>query len=58
MAKTAGLVGSLLCAAGVIIFFIGMFIGPKSAVIVGSVLMAASLFGFFVEEQQNRKSRA
>lgn len=58
MAKTAGLIGSLLCAAGVIIFFIGMFIGPKSGVIVGSVLMAASLVGFFVQESVNRKSRA
>lgn len=58
MAKTAGLAGALLCAAGVVVFFIGMFVGPKSAVIVGSILMAASLVGFFVEEQGNRKSRA
>lgn len=58
MAKTAGLLGSLLCAAGVIIFFIGLFIGPKMAVIVGSALMVASLVGFFVEEQQKRKSQA
>lgn len=57
-AKTAGLVGGLLCAAGVIVFFFGLFIGPKTGVIVGSVLMAASLVGFFIEEQGRRKSRA
>jgi hypothetical protein len=58
MAKTAGLFGSLLCAAGVVVFFIGLFIGPKSGVIVGSALMVASLIGFFIEEQGNRKRRA
>lgn len=58
MAKTAGLAGSLLCAAGVVIFFIGLFIGPKSGIFVGSALMIASLVGFFIEEQGERKSKA
>lgn len=58
MAKTAGLFGSLLCAAGVVIFFIGLFIGPKTGIFVGSGLMIASLVGFFLEEQSNRKSGA
>lgn len=56
MSKTAGLAGTVLCAAGVIAFFIGIFGGPRSLVIIGSALMAASLVGFFIEEQGHRKN--
>jgi hypothetical protein len=56
MSKTAGLAGSVLCAAGVIAFFIGIFGGPRSLVIIGSILMAASLVGFFIEEQGHRRN--
>lgn len=56
MAKTAGRIGSLLCAAGVVSFFIGIFGGPRSLAFAGVALMAASLVGFFVEEQINRRS--
>ena len=48
--------GSLLCAAGVIAFFIGIFGGPRTFAIAGVALMAASLIGFFVEEHLNRKT--
>lgn len=56
MSKTAGTIGSLLCAAGVIAFFVGLFIGPKSLVIVGALVMVSSLVGFFIEEQGKRKA--
>ncbi len=56
MGKTAGFVGSLLCAAGVIAFFIGIFGGPRSFAIAGVALMVVSLVGFFVEEQITRRA--
>lgn len=56
MEKTAGYVGSLLCAAGVIAFFIGIFGGPRTFAISGVLLMVASLVGFFVEEQISRRA--
>ena len=52
----AGFIGSLLCAAGVIAFFIGIFGGPRSFAVAGVALMAASLVGFFVEEQSQRRT--
>ncbi len=58
MSKTVGRLASLVCAAGVISFFIGLFGGPRSMVIIGAALMSASLIGFFIEEQGNRKARA
>lgn len=58
MAKTAGLAGSVLCAVGVVAFFIGIFGGPRVLAFVGIGLMIASLVGFFFEEQANRKARA
>jgi len=56
MSKFAGRVGSLLCAAGVIAFFIGIFGGPRSFAFAGVALMVFSLVGFFVEEQGNRRA--
>jgi ABC-type polysaccharide/polyol phosphate export permease len=55
-ARTVGRVGSLLCTAGVIAFFIGIFGGPRSLAFVGLALMAGSLVGFFVEEQIDRRA--
>jgi hypothetical protein len=56
MSKMAGKIGSLLCAVGVLGFFIGIFGGPRSFAIGGVVLMAVSLVGFFIEEQGDRKA--
>ena len=56
MSKMAGKVGSLLCVAGVIGFFIGIFGGPRSFAIGGVILMAVSLLGFFLEEQGDRRA--
>lgn len=56
MAKTVGRIGSLLCAAGVVSFFVGIFGGPRYLAFTGVALMAASLIGFFIEEQINRRS--
>ena len=56
MKRTAGLLGTLLCAAGVVAFFVGIFGGPRGFAFVGIGLMAASLVGFFVEEQIERRS--
>lgn len=50
MSKTAGRIGSLLCAAGVIAFFIGIFGGPRTLAFVGVALMIASMAGFYIEE--------
>ena len=50
----AGLAGSVVCAAGVIAYFIGIFGGPRTFAFAGIALMAASLVAFFVEEQINR----
>jgi ABC-type polysaccharide/polyol phosphate export permease len=55
-AKTAGRLASLICAAGVVAFFVGIFGGPRSFAIIGVGLMAASLVGFFAEEHFNRKA--
>jgi hypothetical protein len=56
MARTAGLAASLLCAAGVIAFFIGIFGGPRVLAFTGVALMVASLVGFFIEEQGHRRA--
>jgi hypothetical protein len=53
--RTAGRLGSLLCAAGVIAFFIGISGGPRVLAFVGVGLMAVSLVGFYLEEYQERK---
>jgi hypothetical protein len=55
-AKLTGHVASLVCAAGVIAFFIGIFGGPRSFAFTGVALMAASLVGFFIEESINRRA--
>jgi hypothetical protein len=49
--KLAGRLGSLLAAAGVIAFFIGIFGGPRNFAFAGVAMMAASMVGFFIEEQ-------
>ena len=54
--RMAGLAGGLLCAAGVVAFFIGIFGGPRVLAFVGIGLMAVSLIGFFLEESARRKS--
>lgn len=51
----AGRAGSLLCTVGVILFFIGIFGGPRALVFAGLALMAASLVGFFVQEHIHRR---
>ena len=56
MSKTAGRIGSLLCALGVVAFFFGVFGGPRQFAFAGVAMMAASLVGFFVEEQGNRRA--
>ncbi len=56
MSKSVGRLASLLCAAGVIAFFIGIFGGPRVFAFVGVALMAASLVGFFIEEQSQRNA--
>jgi hypothetical protein len=56
MAKTAGLAGSVLCAAGVIAFFIGIFGGPRVLAFTGVALMIVSMVGFFIEEQGSRRT--
>ena len=56
MAKTAGRTASVLCGAGVIAFFIGIFGGPRVLAFTGVALMVASLVGFFIEEQSNRRA--
>lgn len=56
MSKTVGRIGSLLCAAGVVAFFIGIFGGPRSFAFAGVAMMVASLVGFFIEEQGNRRA--
>jgi len=53
-ARIAGLAGSVVCAAGVIAYFIGIFGGPRTFAFAGIALMAASLVAFFIEEQINR----
>jgi hypothetical protein len=54
ISKMAGHVGSLLAAAGVVGFFIGIFGGPRSFAIGGVAMMAASIVGFLIEEQGSR----
>ncbi len=54
-ARTAGLAGSVLLAAGVLAFFVGIFGGPRVLAFVGVALMAAALIAFYVEEFQNRR---
>ena len=54
-ARSAGRLGSLLCAAGVVAFFIGIFGGPRFLAFAGVASMMASLVGFFIEEQIHRK---
>ena len=56
MSKTVGRIGSLLCTAGVVAFFIGIFGGPRTLAFAGVALMAASLVAFFIEEQGNRRA--
>lgn len=56
MAKTVGRLGSLMCAAGVVAFFVGIFGGPRTFAFAGVALMVASLVAFFIEEQSNRRS--
>lgn len=56
ISKTVGLAGSILCTAGVVAFFVGIFGGPRVLAFTGVALMAASLVAFFIEEQGNRKS--
>jgi hypothetical protein len=53
-ARTVGLVGSVLCGAGVISYFVGIFGGPRTFAFAGIALMATSLVAFFIEEQINR----
>ena len=48
--KTAGRIGSLLLAIGLVLFFGGLFFIPREFMIGGIVLMAASLVGFYLEE--------
>jgi len=55
ISKTAGRAGSLLCAVGVVAFFIGIFGGPRMLAFVGIALMASSMVGFFIEEQGYRR---
>lgn len=55
LSKTAGRIGALLCAAGVITFFIGIFGGPRSFAFAGIALMIASMAGFYIEEFSARK---
>ncbi len=55
MSKTAGRIGSLLCAAGVIAFFIGIFGGPRTFAFAGVALMVASLAGFYIEELTSKR---
>lgn len=54
--KTAGLAGSVVCTAGVIAFFVGIFGGPRVLAFVGIGLMAFSLLAFYIEEYQARKA--
>lgn len=54
--RTAGLAGAVLCTVGVVLFFVGVFGGPRVFAFVGIGLMAVSLVGFFVEEQVERRS--
>ncbi|MGB7200827.1 MAG: hypothetical protein WBD16_01015 [Pyrinomonadaceae bacterium] len=56
MARTAGRLGSLMCAAGVVAFFVGIFGGQRGYAFVGLALMVVSLVMFFIEEQANRRS--
>lgn len=56
MARTAGRLGSLVCAAGVVAFFVGIFGGQRVYAFVGLALMVVSLVMFFIEEQANRRS--
>lgn len=51
LAKTAGRLGALACAVGVVMFLSGLFVAPRSFVIIGICLMAVSLIGFIFEEQ-------
>lgn len=51
-----GMLSSLLAAAGVIGFFIGIFGGPRSFAFGGLALIVASLVGYFIEEQADRKA--
>ena len=53
----AGLAGSVLLAAGVLAFFVGIFGGPRVLAFAGVALMVVSLIAFYVEEFQNRRSR-
>ena len=50
----AGRLASLICALGVVAFFIGIFGGPRSFAFAGVAMMVASMVGFFVEEQGDR----
>jgi len=56
-ARMAGLAGSVLLAAGVLAFFVGIFGGPRVLAFAGVALMVVSLIAFYVEEFQNRRSR-
>lgn len=56
MSKTVGLAASVLCAAGVLAFFIGIFGGPRVLAFTGVALMVVSLVGFFIEEQGHRRT--
>jgi hypothetical protein len=55
--KIAGLAGSVMCAVGVVLFFIGIFGGPRTFAFTGLGLIVFSLVCFFIEEQQNRRSQ-
>ena len=56
MSKTAGLAGSVMCAAGVVAFFAGIFGAPRVLAFIGLGLMTASIVAFFVEEQGARRA--
>lgn len=56
MAKAVGRLGALMCAAGVVAFFVGIFGGPRVFAFTGVALMVTSLVAFFIEEQSNRRS--
>jgi len=55
-ARTAGLAGSVLLAAGVLAFFVGIFGGPRGLAFAGVALIVASFIAFYVEEFQNRRT--
>lgn len=52
----AGRVGSLVCAAGLIVFFAGILGFPRWMVLAGSGLMGISLLGFYIQEYIERRN--